>query len=674
MPHSHREHARATCHRGVRLGRWAITIGAVVLAAGPLASESARAVAPTYTVTDLGDLIGLPLTFGALVNDSGTVVVNTGTSVYSWSRSGGFVNIGNLGGTNMYARDINASGWIVGQAEITPPSSPGFHPAETHAFVWSPGGPIHDLGTLGEESVAMDISDTGQIVGQAARHAFSWTSAGGIVDLGTAGEHSSFGLGVNNAGDVIVRSLDLATLRTSSFIWSAASGRTTLPDLGGGDTAATVINGVGAVAGMSTTTSGARHPFLWTALGGMKDLDFGSTSSFGIATAINDAGAVAGRVERLGGAVEVAFYWSSSTGLLDLPTLGGDESEAAAMNEQGEVVGYSVGLDNREHGFVWTEAEGTTELDGIEARDINESGQITATLQVPVAPDSLTSHSALIERFDPDADGDGVDDSLQSVPGQFTDENVPVTYGSVGALNGNTVRITDVATPDGVRIAVAGVGTTKTTFSVCGMTLKLAPGSEVIVTCGSLKVQVITGSAEISVGDGHLVVTVPSGATAKVSDLGGGVYNVDNLGSAGGVTVAIDGVSSNLPAGGTKVVSLAVAYAFQGFAAPIDNLPAINSAKAGQTVPVKWRITDSRGVVVSDPSSFSSVTTVSGSCPLAAPLDAVETYSGNSGLQYLGDGWWQFNWKTPKTYAGLCREMHLNLADGSVHKAAFIFK
>jgi len=31
--------------------------------------------------------------------------------------------------------------------------------------------------------------------------------------------------------------------------------------------------------------------------------------------------------------------------------------------------------------------------------------------------------------------------------------------------------------------------------------------------------------------------------------------------------------------------------------------------------------------------------------------DAIETYAGSiaSGLQYLGNGIWQFNWKTPKT-------------------------
>jgi hypothetical protein len=115
-------------------------------------------------------------------------------------------------------------------------------------------------------------------------------------------------------------------------------------------------------------------------------------------------------------------------------------------------------------------------------------------------------------------------------------------------------------------------------------------------------------------------------------------------------------------------------YAFSGFYQPIDNtMP--NAAKAGQTIPAKWRLTDANGNPISDPASFVSLTSsvTSGSCGVTA--DAIETYAGSSGLQYLGDGYWQFNWKTPKGYAGQCRTMSLNLNDGgSGRTATFIFK
>ena len=116
-------------------------------------------------------------------------------------------------------------------------------------------------------------------------------------------------------------------------------------------------------------------------------------------------------------------------------------------------------------------------------------------------------------------------------------------------------------------------------------------------------------------------------------------------------------------------------YEFTGFFAPVDNPPTVNRANAGQTIPVKWRLTDQDGVPVSDPASFVSVTSGSTACDPGDPIDTIETYSGSSGLQYHGDGNWQFNWQTPSSYAGQCRIMRLNLADGDTGRtASFQFK
>jgi hypothetical protein len=118
-------------------------------------------------------------------------------------------------------------------------------------------------------------------------------------------------------------------------------------------------------------------------------------------------------------------------------------------------------------------------------------------------------------------------------------------------------------------------------------------------------------------------------------------------------------------------------YTFEGFFSPIDNIPTVNKANAGQAIPVKWRITDKNGLPVSDPASFKSITSYSVSCSTFAgdPTSEVDEYAaGSSGLQYLGDGWWQFNWKTAKTYKGQCRIMKLTLDDHSVHTASFSFK
>ncbi len=117
-------------------------------------------------------------------------------------------------------------------------------------------------------------------------------------------------------------------------------------------------------------------------------------------------------------------------------------------------------------------------------------------------------------------------------------------------------------------------------------------------------------------------------------------------------------------------------YVFEGFFSPIENLPIVNKAKAGQTVPIKWRVTDADGTPISDPASFISLRSYTIDCSTfeGDPVSAVEEYAaGSSGLQYLGDGYWQFNWKTPKTYAGQCRTLTLTLGDHSQHLASMSF-
>jgi hypothetical protein len=57
------------------------------------------------------------------------------------------------------------------------------------------------------------------------------------------------------------------------------------------------------------------------------------------------------------------------------------------------------------------------------------------------------------------------------------------------------------------------------------------------------------------------------------------------------------------------------------------------------------------------------------------PVDEMTEYAaGNSGLQYLGNGNWQYNWKTPKEFALQCRIARVTLLDGSVHEFKVQFK
>ena len=116
-----------------------------------------------------------------------------------------------------------------------------------------------------------------------------------------------------------------------------------------------------------------------------------------------------------------------------------------------------------------------------------------------------------------------------------------------------------------------------------------------------------------------------------------------------------------------------VAYRFDGFYPPVDGGGVLNVVKAGRAVPLKWRLTD-----VSDAPftglSTATVTVKSLDCSLGTSSDVVpETTAGESGLQDLGDGLYQLNWKTPSSYAGSCKTMRLDLGEGVVHTALFKF-
>ena len=117
-----------------------------------------------------------------------------------------------------------------------------------------------------------------------------------------------------------------------------------------------------------------------------------------------------------------------------------------------------------------------------------------------------------------------------------------------------------------------------------------------------------------------------------------------------------------------------VRYAFMGFGAPIDGGGVLNVAKAGQVIPLSWRLTDAAGKPVTTLSGVTVAVTVL-SCGVASTADDLEQYaSGGSGLQNLGNGYYQFNWTAPKTYAGSCMTLNLNLGDGSTYGALFQFQ
>jgi hypothetical protein len=114
-------------------------------------------------------------------------------------------------------------------------------------------------------------------------------------------------------------------------------------------------------------------------------------------------------------------------------------------------------------------------------------------------------------------------------------------------------------------------------------------------------------------------------------------------------------------AGQTSCVAIAT-YQFVGFADPVDN-DVLNAAKAGRAIPLKWRVLTASGAPVTDLASV-TVRASSLACPNGtATADLLEEYAtGASGLQNLGNGYYQWNWQAPKSYAGSCKTLTVALS------------
>jgi probable HAF family extracellular repeat protein len=215
------------------------------------------------------------------------------------------------------------------------------------------------LTTLGlpAGSFAGDINDAGQLVGGTpaggfTTHAFRWTPGQGMLDLGTLGGANSNARAINELGDVVGTS-ETATGEEHAFFWSAATGMIDLGTLGGTRSQASDINDLGQVVGRADLANGVERPFLWTAGGGMTNLGtLGAADARSVAQGINDAGEVVGHFLDDEGE-EHAFYWSAAAGMIELPTLSGIESDAFAINSAGRIAGSGDIQTGDSHVAIW---------------------------------------------------------------------------------------------------------------------------------------------------------------------------------------------------------------------------------------------------------------------------------------------------------------------------------
>jgi hypothetical protein len=162
-----------------------------------------------------------------------------------------------------------------------------------------------------------------------------------------------------------------------------------------------------------------------------------------------------------------------------------------------------------------------------------------------------------------------------------------------------------------------------------------------------------------------------SGLASCVGDVPDGA-SIDT-GSVGAKTFTVDAADI---AGNTASVrhDYRVVYDFSGFFSPIDSAPTVNVTKAGNAIPVKFSLNGDRGLSI-----FAAGYPISRqiSCLTSDPLDSIEetVTAGSSSLSYdPATDRYVYVWKTNKAWAGTCRQLIVQLNDGTSHVAYFKLK
>jgi probable HAF family extracellular repeat protein len=283
-----------------------------------------------------------------------SMIADGSRHAFSWTRDGGIVDLGTLGGTQSNATAVNDAGAVVGSAWIA---------GDTYvrAFAWTKAGGMVELPSLGGNSGALSINAQGQIAGAAVdlfgvAHAVVWNPGGGIKVLGPLPGATREGTHyINDAGQATGVSMWLNPDNTinyqHAFFYSDATGMIDIGAFGSGSSSPTAINSQGQVIGYSTMQVPGSHAFTWTRADGLTELTLGGNMSF--ARELNASGQVVGTAKTAAGNGH-AFSWTRSGGIVDLGTLGGSFSTAASINKDGVVVGSSsVAGDTTSHGFLY---------------------------------------------------------------------------------------------------------------------------------------------------------------------------------------------------------------------------------------------------------------------------------------------------------------------------------
>ena len=244
------------------------------------------------TMRDLGPVAGNSAAWG--INERGQVIGDlAGAGSFLWER--GVMQVLPFAATAINDRG-QVAGWVRPDTGVV---------REFRAVRWE-AGVVTDLGSLGGgASWALGISNGGWVVGASRTptgtwHAFRWRD-GRMEDLVPPSGTWADSWLVNDRGQVA------GGTDSRVFFWDDGAGR----DIGGPEgllTAASGMNGHGAISGTSYAHDQPRHAFVWQR-GVRHDLGPGEAGYSSSGIAINDRGVVAGTTQLQPSSYEMPSIW-----------------------------------------------------------------------------------------------------------------------------------------------------------------------------------------------------------------------------------------------------------------------------------------------------------------------------------------------------------------------------
>lgn len=263
-----------------------------------------------------------------------------------------------FGQTHAYGSAVNSPGQLVGfgwdnMGQEGPLAAPYFQDGDQITAITSPPGtyPANHVSGLNDRGTV--LMRYGGTEGHPSFGAFLWRPGQPTVDLDKLAADYDMRTGALNRADQVVLGRD-SWDGQRVYLFAADTTMTTIVGPGGQASLRDVprpLNDLGQVAGWYYADRPATHPFLWS---GGEFLDLGTLGGENAeAVAVNNRGEVAGTSDVPDG-TRRAFLWRRGELIaLDPPDATYVSTSAAWLTDQGGVLGYADTADER-HTYLWT--------------------------------------------------------------------------------------------------------------------------------------------------------------------------------------------------------------------------------------------------------------------------------------------------------------------------------